>query len=103
MPKSVLRLGSGSGLRVAGGEVVDDPLDQELVGDHDRGAIAGVDVGIGEGDVEEAALDFFKGDPIADLDWLRDRYLYAGDRVGDRVLGSEADDRGEHRGRGEDA
>ena len=43
-----------------------------------------------------------KLDPVADLDRLGDRELDPGDHVGDRVLGGEADDRREHRGRGED-
>ena len=47
-------------------------------------------------------LDFFELDPVADFDRLGDRELDPGDHVADRVLGGEADDRGEHRGRGED-
>src|SRR3954462_11707999 len=42
--------------RVGGREVVDLAFDQELVGDHDRAAVAGVEVGVGEGDVGDAAL-----------------------------------------------
>ena len=48
-------------------------------------------------------VDFLEGDAVADLDRLRDRELNAGDHVADRVLGGEADDRRQHRGRGEDA
>ena len=55
-------------------------------------AVAGVDVGVGEGDVGDPALDLLEGDPVADLDRLGDRELNAGDHVGDRVLGGEADD-----------
>ena len=40
---------------------------------------------------------------VADPDRLGDRDLDPGDHVGDRVLGGEADDQPEHRGRGEDA
>ena len=48
-------------------------------------------------------LDLLEGDPVADLDRLGDRELDPGDHVADRVLGGEADDRRQHRGRGEDA
>ena len=48
-------------LRVFGRVVVDDPFDQQLVGDHHRAAVAGVDVGVGEGDVGDPALVLFEG------------------------------------------
>ena len=47
-------------------------------------------------------LTFFEVDPVADLDRLSDGELNPGDHVADRVLGGEADDRRQHRGRGED-
>ena len=81
---------------------MDDPVDQHLVGDHDGGAVAGVDVGVGEGDVGDPPVDLLEDDPVADLDRLRDRELNPGDHVADRVLGGEADDRRQHRCRGED-
>src|ERR1043166_4177585 len=45
-----------SGDGVFGRVVVDDPFDQELVGDHHRATVAGVDVGVGERDVGDPPL-----------------------------------------------
>src|SRR3954447_3369439 len=44
--KSVLPRLARLGLRVFGREVVDDAVDQHLVGDDDGAAVAGVDVGV---------------------------------------------------------
>ena len=50
----------------------------------------------------DPAADFLELDLVADLDRLGDGELNPGDHVADRVLGGEADDRRQHRGRGED-
>ncbi len=82
-----------SGVGVFGRVVVDDAFDQELVRDHHGAAVAGVDVGVGEGDVGDPPPGLFEADAVADPDRLRDRDLNAGDEVGEGVLGGEADDR----------
>src|SRR5215218_7699725 len=58
----VLRPLSRSGDGVFGRVVVDDPFGQELVRDHHGAAVAGVDVGVGEGDVGDSPLPLFEAD-----------------------------------------
>jgi len=52
---------------------VDDAFDQQLVRDYEVAAVAGVDVGVGEGDVGDPPLVLVEGDAVADPERLRIR------------------------------
>ena len=45
---------------------MDDAFDQQLVRDHEVAAVAGVDVGVGEGDVGDSPLPLVEADAVAD-------------------------------------
>src|ERR1700753_765578 len=82
MPRSLagaFALGPAVGRRV----VVDDALDEQLVGDDDLAPVAGVDERVAQRDVGDPAFAVFEADPVADPDRLGDRDQHPGDDVGD--------------------
>ncbi len=88
---------------VPGRVVENGPADDALVGDHHQAAVAGIEVGVGEGDVVDPAGRVVECDPIADPERLGHGEADPGDHVAERLAGREADDQAQHRARGEDA
>ena len=74
-----------------------------LVRDQDPLLAAGAEDRVVEADVLDDPVLTLDRHPVADSDRLRDGEHHAGDHVGERLAGREADDRGGHDARGEQA
>src|ERR671916_773993 len=82
--------------------VAQNPAGELLVRDDDGLAAERAQVRVGEADVVDHAVALLHLDPVADSDRLGDREHDAGDEVGERLAGGEAEDRGGDRARGEE-